>query len=644
MTEAENTMEFEKPTTDYLRVATVSSEVALADVPANVTALSSAYEAAKAEQAELLVTPELSLTGYSTADLFHTSHLLERTEQGLIELAKVTEDGPALLVGAPLRHRGLLYNCAVMLAEGRVAGVVPKVHLPNYKEFYERRWFTSGSDVRSETISVGQESDIPFGTDLLWEVNGTKVAAEVCEDMFAPISPATQAALSGAEVIANLSASNEVIGKADYRRKLVSSFCGRLTCAYVYASAGRGESVADVIYGGHQIINENGRTLAERPPLSEDSGILLADIDRSYLEHDRLDNMTFAEQARAMRQDVRLINLSVPRSTDNELVRYVDAHPFVPSNPETLDQRCEEIFSYMAHGLGQRVSEKNSQALVIGLSGGLDSTLALLTALQTTKLLGKPADFIHTITMPAQASSERTQDNASLLAEALGTAHKIIPVQELTDALLADIGHDQATQDLTYENTQARTRTNILMNYANMVKGMVQGTGDMSEAANGFCTFNGDHMSMFNPNGGVPKTLVRHLIQWFAENRADDAVRERLRDILDTPVSPELTGSGDLSQTTEDIVGPYELADFFLFEMNRHGSRPDKISYLAQEAFGDAYDQATINKWLGTFLDRFTGAQWKRDVMPNTLKIGTIALSPRGDLRMAPNTSPDWYK
>ena len=630
---------FEKPVSDYLRVATVSPEVALADVPANVATLTEAYEAAKAGQAELLVCPELSMTGYTTADFFHNQHVTEQAEQGLQDLAAITENGPALLVGAPLRHDDILYNCAVMLAEGKVQGAVPKVHLPNAKEFYERRWFTSGEDVQGETIKVG-EQEVPFGTDILWDINGTKVAAEICEDMFAPISPGTHAALAGAEVVANLSASNELIGKPEYRKTLVNGFTGKTACAYVYCSAGRGESVADVIYGGHQLIAENGRILAERKPLSGNDDPLVSDIDRTYLEHDRTVEKTWADQARGY--DYRSVEISVPVPEDDRLLRYVDAAPFVPSNPETLDQRCEELFSYMSHALAQRVREKNTQALVLGLSGGLDSTLALLTALEAAKQLDRPTDFIHTITMPARASSERTQDNASLLANELGTTHKVIPIQEMTDQLLAGIGHNQEDQDLTYENTQARTRTNILMNYSNLVHGMVQGTGDMSENAIGWCTYNGDHMSMFNPNGGIPKTLVKHLVQWYADNRADGQVREVLHDILDTPISPELTGDGDLSQATEDIVGPYELTDFFLYELNRRGSRPDKIGYLATQAFAETYDPPTIAKWLDTFLDRYTNSQWKRDVMPNTTKVGTISLSPRGDLRLPPNLSPGW--
>ncbi len=641
MNEVKAPVEFEKPVGDYLRVATVSPEVSLADVPANVAALTKAYRAAQDEQAELLVCPELSLTGYSAGDFFHNTHVTERAEEGLEELAGLTKDGPAMLVGAPLKRNDVWYNCAVMLAEGKVQGVVPKTHLPNAKEFYERRWFTSGKGVENQMIKIGNQ-ETPFGTDILWDINGTKVAAEICEDMFAPISPGTRAALAGAQVVANLSASNELIGKADYRKTLIKGFTGKTACAYVYCSAGRGESVADVIYGGHQIIDENGHLAAEREPLSDNHAPLVQDIDRTYLEHDRAVDKTWADQAGD--QDYRTIDVSVPAPTDDRLLRYVDKAPFVPGNPETLDERCEELFSYTSHALAQRIREKNSRGIVLGLSGGLDSTLALLTALEATKQLDKSADFIHTVTMPARASSERTQDNATLLAEAMGTTHKVKPIQALADNFLAIIEHDQTTQDIAYENAQARTRKEILMNYANKLMALELGTGDMSENAIGWCTYNGDHMSMFNPNGGIPKTLVQHLVRWYADNKASKEVKEILYDILDTPISPELTGDGDLSQATEDIVGPYKLNDFFMFELNRRGSRPEKIGYLATQAFAGAYDEATIADRLEAYLDLYANAQWKREVMPNTTKVGTVSLSPRGDLRLPPNLSLGWRK
>lgn len=638
--------EFKKPVDDYLRVATASPEIKIADIPYNIQAIGEAYEQAKAEQAELVVMPELCLTGYSAADLFHNMHVLEQTEKGVSELAKQTLEGPAMVVGAPLRHNGLLYNCAVFLAEGRVAGVVPKSHLPNYKEFYEYRWFTEGDDTIGAEMTLNGDK-VPFGTDVLFNLNGTTIGTEICEDAWAVITPAAFAALNGAQVIVNLSASNELIGKTEYRRdNIIAGQAGRLICAYVFASAGRGESVADVIYGGHQAIAENGHIVKERPPHDSDTAPLVYDVDRTHLDHDRIVNKTFSKQAAKYRslQPYRTITISAPQPTDGRLLRFVDPMPFVPSNPEELDNVCEQIFENLARALAQRINDAQAKALVIGLSGGLDSTLALLIAKYATEVLGKPASFIHTITMPGPASSEQTQDNAILLAEAMGTTHKVIPISDIALQTLGMIGHDQQTEDITYENTQARVRTLLLMNYANLVGGFVQGTGDMSENAVGWCTFNGDQMSMFNPNAQVPKTLVRHLVDWYKERRSDETVRSIIHNIRTTKESPELTGRGDLSQATEDNVGPYNLNDFYLFDHLRYGTRPSKMGYLALQAFKDTYDKPTIGLWLDKFLYRHTNSQWKREEMPNGTKTGSVAESPRGDLRMAPNTSPNWYK
>lgn len=636
---------FIKPTADYLRIATAAPEVAIADVPANVRLIGSTYRDIGATGAELAVLPELCLTGYTAADLLHNQHLLEQTQKGLAELAAITVDGPTLVVGAPLAHNGVLYNCGVVLAAGRIAGVVPKSYVPNYKEFYEQRWFSSGKAVKNQTMAIGDQA-VPFGVDLLFKLNNTTLGIELCEDVFAPVNPGSAAALAGAEIIVNLSASNELIGKTNYRRSLIQNFSGRLICGYIYSSAGRGESVADVVYGGHQMIVEDGRLSAERKPHSLDTTPLVYDLDRSYLAHDRFVNKTFAEQAVALQseQTYRTITITSPRPADARLQRQLNTHPFVPSNPETLNERCEEIFTNVATALAQRIRDAKSDAIVLGLSGGQDSALALVTGMYACDLLGRSYDFIHTITMPGQASSERTQDNASLLAAAVGTTHRVIPIKDLATGLLTAIGHDLVSEDITYENTQARMRTTILMNYANLVHGFVEGTGDLSENAIGWCTFNGDHMSMYNPNGAIPKTLVSHLVGWYAEQRSSSAAQTVLRDILATPISPELTGNGDLSQITEDVVGPYALKDFFTYEHLRYGSRPSKIGYLAVQAFEGTYSADTIATWLNKFFERFTASQWKRDVMPNGTKVGSVSVSPRGDLRMAPNTSPHWFK
>ena len=634
--------EFKKPTNDYLRVATYAPEIAIGDPDTNTVAILTCYRQAIDQQAELAVMPELCVTGYSAADMLFNKHIQNKSDHALAALAAATKSGPAMVVGAPIQNNGILYNCAVVLAQGKIAGIVPKTYLPNYNEFYEKRWFTSGKDSTNTTTQI-RGSEVPFGTDLLFKVNDTIVGVEVCEDAWAPIPPSSYATLAGAEVIVNISASNELIAKADYRKDMIVGLAGKLLCGYIYSSAGVGESTADVVYGGHQIISENGRLLGEVKQLQQ--GNTIADIDREEIIAERLVNKTYADQAAEVRQQrrYRTIDLKVPQPHDDTLLRSIDAHPFVPSNPETLNERCEQIFHIMGTALARRTREMNANAIVIGLSGGLDSTLALLTAQYATKLLGKDSSFIHTLTMPGPASSERTQDNASLLAQALGTTHKIMPIGDLATNLLDTIGHDQTTQDITYENAQARMRTTVLMNYANMVGGFVQGTGDMSESAQGWCTYNGDHMSMFNPNTSIPKTLVRHLVDWYASNKTEGDATAVLEDILNTPVSPELTGDGSLSQTTEDILGPYELHDFFLYHLLRRRERPAKIGYLATVAFNGNYTDIEISKWLNSFLNRFTASQWKRDVMPNGPKVGTVSVSPRGDLRMAPNTSQQWY-
>lgn len=635
---------FEKPVDDYLRVMTATPVVAIADPMTNAARIIETYEEARQVEAELLVLPELNLTAYSAADLFHNDHVLEQTQKVLPMLAEETLDGPAMIVGAPLRSKGILYNCAVMLAEGEIKGVVPKTHLPNYNEFYEMRWFTSGKNITRQEIAIGDQI-VPFGTDLLFNVNNATVGVEICEDLWGPTQPSTESALQGADIIVNLSASNEIIGKAAKRRELVGTQAGRLACGYVYVSAGDGESNADVVYGGHHLINEAGRTVAERKPFAKQTSMLF-DFDLKSIQHDRVVNKTFASVAvdtQTANPAYRSVKITAPQP-HNDLYREVNPYPFVPNSEEKRNERCQKIIQILAEGYASRLKEIDAKATVIGLSGGLDSTLGLIIALEAARLLGKNNTFIHTITMPGPASSERTQSNATLLATALGTTHSVRPIDTLTTKLLDTIDHDQVTEDVTYENTQARMRTNLLMNYANKVGGIVQGTGDLSEILQGWCTYNGDHMSMFNPNGDVPKTLIRYLVQWYADFRADTQTKTLLCDILDTPVSPELTGNGDLSQATESIIGPYDLHDFYTDQLQRHGTRPEKVGYLATQAFAGKYTEETIEKWLFSYLNKFTGSQWKREAMPGSTMFAPIAPSPRTTLRMAPNTSPNWYK
>ncbi len=642
----QSTYNFEKPVNDYLRVMTASPETAIADPSANTEKILEIYQKAKDQQAEVLVLPELSITGYSTADLFFNQHVIDRSLSALQKLAEATKDGPAMVVGLPVQKDGLLYNCAGMLAGGEITGLIPKSYLPNYNEFYEKRWFSSGANIGGETIKIGAK-EVPFGTDLIFDINGTKTGVEICEDLYAVIPPSSKLALAGAEIILNPSASNELIGKKEYRRRLVSSQAGSLICAYVYTSAGRGESIADVVYGGHQMVAELGRITSEVAPLGDKSqDEIVFDIDRRYITHDRTVNKTYADQASEYRkqQNYRIIEINTPAPNDDRLLRKIDPHPFVPSSKEHLDERCQSLMNMMSEPLAQSVEENNSGGIVIGLSGGLDSTLALLTAMMVAEKLGKPPNFIHAVTMPGPASSDRTQSNAVDLAEAYGATQVTIPISEMTDVMLQAIGHDGMTEDIAFENTQARIRKTLLLNYANLIRGLDLGTGDMSESAQGWCTFNGDHMSMRNQNAGIPKTLVSHLVKWYANHQATPAIKTILLDILDTPISPELTGNGDLTQTTESLIGPYELHDFFLYELQRHGSTPSKIGYLATRAFEGTYDQQTIGRWLESFLDRFTKNQWKRESQPNGTKYGTVSLSQRSDLRMAPNTSATWWK
>lgn len=632
---------FEKPTSDYLRVMTASPNVHVGNPQANLDEIALAYQAAVDNQAELLVLPELAITGYSTADLFANRHVLRESNRVLYELSKITRHNPAMIVGAPVEDNGILYNCAVVLGDGRIQGIVPKSYLPNYNEFYEKRWFTSGHGITKREIPLDAGGySIPFGTDLLFDINDTTVGVEVCEDGWAAISPGTHAALQGAEVIVNLSASNEAVGKAKFRRQLVTDHASRLICAYVYTSAGAGESVADTVWGGHQLIGENGRLVAEVKPFEKTN--IVYDIDREYLVADRMVNKTFGDESAAERQAGqyrRIFITETPRPADGKLLRQVEGRPF--GSPEA----CEEVLNIISQGLSERLDSIKSKGVVLGLSGGLDSTLAVIVAVEAAKKLGKKPDFVHTITMPGFASSERTQDNATLLAETLGTTHSIMPIGEISSKFLQTLGHDGKTEDITYENTQARTRTEILMNYANKIGGMVQGTGDLSESAQGWMTFNGDHMSMYNPNANVFKTMAKDIVRWYKNNVADESVAAVLQDILDTPISPELTGNGDLSQTTEDIIGPYELTEFFHVELQRRHSSPDKIGYLAAVAtFENEYTPETIARWLDKWLTRYTAAQWKRDVAPNGIQTGSIGNSPRTQLRMAPNTDQAWYK
>jgi len=623
-----------------LRVAAAVPGLAVADVAANVGHLADASRRAAAAGATVIVLPELALTGYTAADLFHQELLLRQARQGLLELARRTARLPAVIaVGLPLQIGTAVFNCAAVIHGGRVLGLVPKTYIPNYKEFYEERWFASARDLTADTVTLGGRR-IPVGTDLLFDipaVPGATLAVEICEDVWAPLPPSTAATLAGATVVANLSASNDLVGKADYRLELIRQQSARAVCAYLYTSCGVHESTTDVVFGGHAVIAENGSVLAQTERFLQEPRMALTDVDVEHLLLERRRTTSFKEAVHHIRPvEWRRISVPVKPTPQDATVRRTDPHPFVPADPAERDKRAREILAIQATGLTQRMRAARTDRLIIGLSGGLDSTLALLVAVRAMHLLGHPLYNINCLTMPGFGTTRRTKGNAHALADALGVTLDEISIAASATRHLKDLGHDARTPDVTYENAQARMRTMLLLDRSNQKGGIVVGTGDLSELALGWCTFNGDHISHYGVNASVPKTLVRYVVAWAADQEEFAAARTVLHDILDTPVSPELIkAKGDaITQKTEDLVGPYELHDFFLYHMLRWGSGPRKIAWLAGQAFAGRYPGATIRKWLTVFTRRFFGNQWKRSVMPDGPKVGSVSLSPRGDWRM----------
>lgn len=547
----------------------------------------------------------------------------------------------------PVVCEGHLLNAAVVIQKGRVLGVVPKTYLPNYKEFYEMRWFVSASDVPAQTIRLcGQVA--PLGTNLLFETSDTTFGIEICEDVWAAVPPSSSLALQGAEIIFNLSADNESIGKHAYLRSLLSQQSARCLAGYVFSSCGFGESTTDVVFAGNGLIYENGTLLAASERFSLEEQLVVSEIDVEFLRTERRVNTTFAACRRRVAPEVAVrVSTELVNSRELNLTRTYDPHPFVPQGP-TLDERCEEIFSIQVAGLAQRLTHTKAKSAVVGISGGLDSTLALLVCVKTYDKLGWPRKGIVGVTMPGFGTTDRTYTNAVDLMTSLGVTVREISIRKACLQHFEDIGHDAAVHDVVYENSQARERTQILMDIANQTGGLVIGTGDLSELALGWATYNGDHMSMYGVNASVPKTLVKHLVKWVAENGMDETSRRTLLDIVDTPISPELIPAdenGNISQITEDLVGPYELHDFFLYHFLRGGFRPSKIFYLAARTFKGVYDEDTIKKWLHTFLRRFFNQQFKRSCLPDGPKVGSVSLSPRGDWRMPSDASSDaWLR
>lgn len=706
----------------FIRVAAATPRVKVADVDANVEEICRMAEIAENEQVSILTFPELSVTGYSCGDLFAQELLVSRAEEGVKRL-KTFSRGKSLtlVVGVPVRVRGSLYNCAAVIQNGSLKGIVPKIYLPTYNEFYESRWFSSGCDFLSDTLSAyGRIEDnakdcsspaagaeisyaghkVNVYPNMLFNVGRATFAIEICEDLWTPIPPSSHHALAGAQIIVNLSASNEVLMKHQYRKQLISQQSARTISAYVYSSCGYGESTQDVVYAGSSLIYENGSLMAENKRFSLEAGMIFADIDIDKLSVLRQKESTFHSVAPDGTGD----GLDAQRyftvasgdgaATDFEkcLRRHIDPHPFVPGNAAERDERCREITDIQVIGLATRLAHIHSQTAVIGISGGLDSTLALIVTVLAFDKLGWDRKRIIGITMPGLGTTTRTHSNASDLMAALGVTSLEIPIGKAVAQHFSDIGQNPEVQDVTYENSQARERTQILMDVANKENGIVVGTGDLSELALGWATYNGDHMSMYAVNASIPKTLVRYLVGWAAENhfesdvavadgrgaegacggivgaagdesacggvvdrggvgnrgtlpktsRGDVAdhkrsVREILMDIIDTPVSPELKpadSKGNITQKTEDLVGPYELHDFFLYHIFRFGAKPSKVYFLARKAFEGAYDDATILKWLNTFIRRFFAQQFKRSCLPDCPKVGSVSLSPRGDWRM----------
>lgn len=628
----------------FVKIAAATPRLRVADTEFNAKNIMALMDQAQAAGVKVLAFPELCLTGYTCSDLFLQRLLLENALRSLQDVVAHSAGKQMLVsVGLPLRLDNHLFNCAALLSDGRLLGLVPKTYIPNYGEFYERRHFSPSAAAISISVRI-EGHDIPFGTDLLFtcrELPDLKAGVEICEDLWVPVSPGALHVLAGATLIINPSASNETVGKAHYRRSLVKSQSAKCICGYIYASAGEGESTTDLVFAGHNMIAENGIMLAESPlfaPGEEAGALLISDMDMMKLTGERRRMTSFLSQVEGqpgMVASHREIEFSIGKPAARPIVYPVDPLPFVPSDSEHLFERCEEIFSIQMAGLAQRIRHMGARHAVVNISGGLDSTLALLVTARVFDALGLPRKGITTLTLPGFGTTDRTYQNAMKLMHLLGCSIREISIVPAVQQHFSDISHDPDVHDVTYENAQARERTQIAMDIANQLNCPVVGTGDLSELALGWSTYNGDHMSMYGVNAGVPKTLVRHLVRHVADHMGPQ-VREVLLDILDTPVSPELLPhkDGKIQQKTEDIVGPYELHDFFLYQMVRFGFPPSKIFHLAQMAFGKTYDNATLLKWLRLFIRRFFVQQYKRSCLPDGPKVGSVCLSPRGDWRM----------
>ena len=623
---------------DFIKVGAASPKLKISDTKYNLKEIETMILNAIEEDVKVLVFPELSISAYSCGDLFTNEKLIENCNLAIKNLVEFSKGKDILIaVGAPFLYRYSLYNCAYIILNGKLLGIVPKSYIPNYSEFYEKRWFTEGFNIKGLNVDLDFQKEVPFGTDLIFSLKNLKVGFEICEDLWVTIPPSSNLALMGANLICNLSASNELVSKSSYRKSLVQNQSARTMCSYIYSSAGVHESTTDLLFSGHMIIAENGTIIKENNRFKRENDLLTGIVDLFKLDAERIKNISFRNSTFNENNEPKFIPFNLENTEIKNFDREIDKHPFLPKSQYAMEERCEEILNIQAAALAKRLEHTNLKKAVIGISGGLDSTLALLVVVKTFDMLNIPRENIITITMPGFGTTDRTYNNAVTLCKELNCDFREINIVNAALQHFEDIGHDKDIHDVTYENVQARERTQILMDLANKEGGLLIGTGDLSELALGWCTYNGDHMSMYSVNCSIPKTLVRFLVNYFANHEISNDAKEALLDILDTPVSPELLPKdkeGKIAQKTEDIVGPYELHDFFLYHFIKHGSSPERILFLAKEAFKNDYDEETLKKWLDKFIRRFFTQQFKRSALPDGPKVGSISLSPRGDWRM----------
>lgn len=629
----------------FIKVASACPKTKVSEVSYNYKNIIKCIDSALNNDAKIIVFPELCTTSYTCADLFFQTKLINNSNDCLKNITAYSKNKDIFItVGAPIVYNNHLYNCAINIFRGKILGIVPKSFLPNYNEFYETRWFTEGIDIKNSYIDLTFQDDIPFGTDLIFTYENIKIACELCEDLWVTIPPSSYYCLWGANIICNLSASNELVGKYDYRNSLISSQSTRGICAYIYSSCGVHESTTDVVFSGHLSIYENGSKLCENNRFNRENEVIFSTIDLENIQGKRLRNPNFKN----IRKDLtfREIKFKFDKTELKDFQRIIDKHPFIPKSEELKKKTCTEIFNIQSSALAKRLEHTNTKKVILGISGGLDSTLALLVAYKTFALLNLPFENILTVTMPGFGTTDRTYNNALSLCKNLNTSLREINIVDACLQHFKDINHNNDIHDVIYENVQARERTQILMDLANKEGALLIGTGDLSEIALGWSTYNGDHMSMYSVNCSIPKTLVRYLVEFAANDLDFQNTKDILLDILNTPISPELLPKnlqGEIDQKTEDLVGPYELHDFFLYHLMKEGSTAERLLFLACEAFKDDYDKETIKKWLNKFLFRFITQQFKRSAIPDGPKVGSVALSPRGDLKMPSDASyKDW--